>query len=155
MRIACAFVAAAALLLSGVAAEATESKASATSTLSADALWAKVGDFCGIGNWLAAVEKCELSADGKMRTLSLKGGGTVVEKLLRMNNKKRFYTYSIVKGPLPVAHYRSTISVSAHGKGSAVTWKGKYEPAAGTNPDDAKKAIDGLYAEGVKSLTAN
>jgi hypothetical protein len=155
MRIAFAFVAGAALLLSGVAAQATESKARATSTLSADALWAKVGDFCGIGNWLPAVEKCELSADGKIRTLSLKGGGTVVEKLVRMGTKKRFYTYSIVKGPLPVTHYRSTISVAAHGTGSAVTWKGKYDVAQGANPDDAKKTIDGLYAAGVKSLTTN
>jgi Polyketide cyclase / dehydrase and lipid transport len=155
MRIAFAFVAGATLLLSGVTAEATESKASAMSTLSADALWAKVGDFCGIGNWLPSVDKCELSADGKRRTLSLKGGGTIVEKLVKMNTQKRYYTYSIVKGPLPVTHYRSTISVAAHGTGSVVTWKGKYDVAQGGNADDTKKTVDGLYASGVKSLTTN
>jgi hypothetical protein len=155
MRIAFAFVAGAALLMSGVAAEATESKASATSTLSADALWAKVGDFCGIGNWLPSVDKCELSADGKMRTLSLKGGGTIVEKLVRMNAKRRSYTYSIVNGPLPVTHYRSTISVAGQGTGSVVTWKGRYGVAQGANADDTKKSVDDLYAAGVKSLTTN
>ena len=37
---------------------------------------AKIGDFCGIGKWHPAIEKCVLSADGKQRTLSLNGGGT-------------------------------------------------------------------------------
>src|SRR6266446_4231052 len=82
MGIRTAVAAGAALLLSGLAAQALESTATATSKLSADALWAKIGDFCGIAKWHPAVEKCELSADGKTRTLSLKGGGTIVEALV-------------------------------------------------------------------------
>ncbi len=63
MGIRCAVVAGAALLLSGFTAQALESSAKAASKLSADALWAKIGDFCGISKWHPAVEKCELSAD--------------------------------------------------------------------------------------------
>lgn len=33
----------------------------------------KVGDFGAIAYWHPAVEKCVLSADGKQRTLSVKG----------------------------------------------------------------------------------
>ena len=46
-----------------------------TSSMSPEALWKKIGGFCGISNWHPAFEKCVLSADGKQRTLSIKGGG--------------------------------------------------------------------------------
>jgi hypothetical protein len=154
MRIKTAVAAGIALLLSGLAAEALESSAKATSKLSADALWAKVGDFCGISKWHPALEKCELSADGKMRTLTLKGGGTIVESLVKMDAAGRSYSYAIVSGPLPVANYTSTISVAPDGAGSIVTWAGKYD-AKGASDADAKKAIDGVYESGVKALTAN
>jgi hypothetical protein len=154
MRIAIAAAAVSALLLTGMTAQAVESSARATSNLPPDALWAKIGDFCGIGKWHPAIEKCELSADGKTRTLSLKGGGTIVEKLTKMDPARHAYSYSIVSGPLPVAHYRSTISVAARGKGSVVKWVGKYD-AKGASDADAKKAIDGVYDSGLKALTTN
>ena len=154
MGIRTAVAAGAALLLSGLAAQALESTAKAASKLSADALWAKIGDFCGIAKWHPAFEKCELSADGKTRTLSLKGGGTIVEALVKMDAAGRSYTYSIVSGPLPVANYTSTISVAADGAGSTVTWVGKYD-AKGASDADSMKAIDGVYDSGLKALTAN
>ncbi|MGA7518483.1 MAG: SRPBCC family protein, partial [Pseudolabrys sp.] len=94
MRITAAIAAGAVLLLSGLTAQALESSAKTASKLSADAVWSKIGDFCGISNWHPAVEKCELSADGKTRTLSLKGGGTIVEALVKMDAAGHSYTYS-------------------------------------------------------------
>jgi hypothetical protein len=142
-----------ALLLSGTAAHAVQSTARATSNLPPDRMWAKIGDFCGIGHWHPAIENCELSPDGKTRTLSLKGGGTIVEKLVKMDPVHHSYTYSIVSGPLPVTNYRSTLSVAPKGKGSVVKWVGKYD-AKGASKADAKKAIDGVYDSGLKALTA-
>jgi hypothetical protein len=153
MGIRTAVVAAAALLLSGLTAQALESSAKAASKLSADALWAKIGDFCGIAKWHPAIEKCELSADGKTRTLSVRGGGTIVEALVKMDPAARSYTYAIVSGPLPVANYTSTISVAADGAGSTVTWAGKYD-AKGASDADTIKTIDGVYDAGLKALTA-
>jgi Polyketide cyclase / dehydrase and lipid transport len=147
-----AVAAGAALLMSGLAAHALDTSAKASSKLSADALWAKIGDFCGIGKWHPAVEKCELSADGKTRTLSLKGGGTIVEALVKMDAAGRAYTYSIVSAPIPVANYTSTIAVSADGAGSVVNWSGKYD-AKGASDADAQKVIQGIYDAGLKALT--
>lgn len=147
-----AVAAGAALLMSGLAAHALDTSAKASSKLSADAVWAKIGDFCGISKWHPAVEKCELSADGKTRTLSLKGGGTIVEALVKMDTAGKSYTYSIVNSPLPVANYTSTISVSADGAGSALTWTGKYD-AKGAPDADAMKIIQGIYDAGLKALT--
>jgi Polyketide cyclase / dehydrase and lipid transport len=146
-----AAVAASLLALTAVPAFAIESSIKGSSTASADAVWAKIGDFCGIGKWHPAIEKCVLSADGKERTLSLKGGGTVVEKLEKRDDAAHSYTYSIVSGPLPVANYTSTISVAAAGTGSTITWSGKYD-AKGASDADAKKTIDGVYQGGIDQL---
>ena len=151
MRIATISAAVAALLTSTGAGFALDSGVTMTSSMSPDALWKKIGDFCGIGDWHPAVEKCVLSADGKQRTLSLKGGGTIVEALEGVDNANHAYTYTILSGPLPVANYHSTISVSADPKGSAVKWVGTYD-AKGATDADAKKVIDGIYEAGEKAL---
>jgi hypothetical protein len=152
MQIRIAVAAGAALLMSGFAAHALDTSAKVTSKLSADALWAKIGDFCGIAKWHPALEKCELSADGKTRTLSLKGGGTIVEALTKLDAAGKSYTYSIISGPLPVANYSSTITVSVDDAGSVVTWTGKYD-AKGAPDADAQKVIQGVYDSGLKGLT--
>ncbi len=142
---------AAALLLTGLSASALESRYKATSAKSAAEVWTKVGDFCGISNWHPAVEKCELSSDGKERTLTLKGGGTIVEDLVTWKAKGHSYTYTIKSGPLPVANYISTLKVEPHGAGSVIVWSGHYK-AKGAPPAKAKEAIDGVYKGGADAL---
>jgi hypothetical protein len=140
--------------ISTTTALALDSSVTMTSSMSTDALWKKVGDFCGISSWHPAIEKCVLSADGKQRTLSLKGGGTIVEALENWDNANHSYKYTILSGPLPVANYHSTISVTGDAKGSALKWTGTYD-AKGAPDADAKKAIDGVYETGAKVLTGS
>jgi hypothetical protein len=151
MRIATISAAAATLLISSGAVFALDSDVTMTTSTPPGALWKKVGDFCGIGDWHPAVEKCVLSPDGKQRTLSLRGGGTLVEALESVDNASHTYTYTILSGPLPVANYHSTISVSPDPKGSSIKWVGKYD-AKGAPDADAKKVIDGIYEGGEKAL---
>lgn len=143
-----------ALGISTAPAFALDSSVTMTSSTSADALWKKVGNFCGIAAWHPGIEKCVLSADGKQRTLSLKGGGTIVEALEKWDDANRSYSYTIVSGPLPVANYHSTLGVSADPKGSALKWMGTYD-AKGAPDADVKKTIDGIYEAGVKALTGS
>jgi hypothetical protein len=149
MRIAAISIAA--ILLSTGAAFALDSSVIMTSSMSPDALWTKVGDFCGIGDWHPAVEKCVLNADGKERTLALKGGGEIVERLKSVDDANHTYTYTIRSSPLPVTNYRSTINVSPDPKGSSIKWVGTYD-AKGASHADAKKVIDGIYEAGEKAL---
>jgi hypothetical protein len=149
MRVAA--ISTAAVLLSAGAAFALDSSVIMTSSMSPDALWKKVGGFCGIRDWHPAAEKCVLSADGKQRTISLKGGGTLVEGLESVDDANHTYTYTILSGPLPVANYHSTISVLPDAKGSSLKWVGKYD-AKGASDADAKKVIDGIYEAGEKAL---
>ena len=120
---------------------------------SPEAVWKTVGGFCGIGDWHPVIEKCVLSKkDGKEeRTLSLKGGGTIVEQEQSRNDKKMDYTYTILSGPLPVEDYKSTIMVEKDGSGSKVTWTGNFK-AKGAPDDKAKVAIAGVYDAGLKGI---
>jgi hypothetical protein len=149
MRIYLPFAAVSALLLCASSAFALESSLTASSTLAPDALWKKVGDFCGIAAWHPAISGCKLTDNGKRRILTLKdGGGVIVEKLIKRDDAHHSYSYKIISSPLPVADYHSTISVTS-GKdgGSDFKWSGKYL-AKGTASADAKKTIDGIYQAG-------
>lgn len=156
MRNSCGALVGAVLLFAGTSAQAVESKVREVSPQSVDAVWQKIGDFCGIASWHPAIAKCNLSADKKQRTLTLKNGAVIVERLLRWNDTRHSYTYRGVSGPLPIAHYVSTIRVTPNraGKGSLITWSGHYD-AKGASDADAKKIIDGIYAAGLKELAGH
>lgn len=116
--------------------------------------WAIIGDFCGIQTWHPAVETCTLSdKDGaKLRTLALKGGGTIVEKLESWDDEKHAYTYSIVESPLPVSNYSSTLSVKADDDGGAgIRWVGTFD-AKGATDEEAKAVIEGIYEAGLNAI---
>ncbi len=152
MRIILPFAAGAALLLCGSSAFALESSVTVASTLSPDALWKKVGDFCGIAAWHPAIAGCRLTDNGKRRYLTLKdGGGVIVERLTRRDDARHTYSYKIISSPLPVADYHSTISVMSAKDGSDFHWSGKYL-AKGTSSADAKKTVDGIYQAGADAI---
>ena len=119
-----------------------------------EAAWAAIGEFCEISSWHPAVEKCELSEkDGKtLRTLSLKGGGTILEELVEFDADDRSYTYIILESPLPVANYKSTIEVEDDG-GTVIEWAGSFD-AKGAPDADAVAVIEGIYDAGLTSLAA-
>jgi Polyketide cyclase / dehydrase and lipid transport. len=99
-------------------------------------VWSTIAEFCSIGDWHPAIAKCELSKqDGNdVRTLSLKGGGTIVEERLSRDDKAMDYTYKILKSPLPIDNYKSTIMVEPSSGGSKVTWKGNFDARARRTP---------------------
>lgn len=118
---------------------------------SADQVWSMVGRFNALPDWHPAVEKSELTEAGQMRTLSLVGGGKIVEKLEKVDDNSRTYTYSIVDSPLPVANYTATIKVTGHGDNSTVEWSSEFD-SAGASPEDAMKAIQDVYQAGFDNL---
>lgn len=121
----------------------------------AKTVWAVIGNFNALPDWHPAVEKSELkSKDGDtLRKLSLVGGGTIEEKLEKIDDKERRYTYSIVSGPLPVSNYTATLKVreAETGTGCTVEWSSEFE-AKGTPEGDAIAAIRGIYEAGFENL---
>ena len=142
-------------VLFGSSAMALDVKKSLDVAAAPDAVWKAIGDFCGIGTWHPAVEKCELQQkDGKtFRLLSLKGGGQILEQQSAWDDVAHSYGYTIVESPLPVANYASTLSVAANGSGSTITWVGQFD--AKDAPDDkAKEVIGGIYDAGLAGIAA-
>jgi hypothetical protein len=118
------------------------------------AVWAMIGSFCAIENWLPPVGTC--SEDGgtpPTRTLVTRDGtATFVERQTARSDSETFYSYVFVSSPLPVSRYASSIRVTANGQGeSTVTWSGTYTPDAGKE-SEAAAALDGIYASGLESI---
>jgi hypothetical protein len=63
-------------------------------------VWLDIGGFCGIDDWHPAVADCtDKRADGVLqRTLSLEGGGTIIEN--QTDHDGLSYSYDIVESPL-------------------------------------------------------
>ena len=140
--------------LAGVGgAMALDAKVAKDTTAFADAAWAAIGDFCGIGQWHPVVEKCEISnKDGATyRTLSLKGGGKIYEKQVAFDAAKMTYTYTIEDSPLPVKNYKSTMRVAAKDKGATIEWSGSFDAKDATDAD-AVKTMMGVYEAGITAL---
>lgn len=121
------------------------------------ALWEKVGGWCAIQDWHPAVEKCEESKEGDdtYRTLTLKGGGTIKEKLVDTGTTS--YRYEIIESPLPVKNYEAQFSVTPDDDDLDeinVVWSATYDPADGKDDKEARKTIDGIFKDGIDSIKA-
>jgi mxaD protein len=131
----------------------------------ADKVWDTVKDFNALNTWHPAVEKDEIvegtnNTVGAVRLLSLKGGGTIKEKLLRFNPANHTFSYAIVEGVIPVSDYRSRLAVRSAGDNkSTVVWSGRFKrkntgdnPADNENDKTAVDTISGVYKGGLDNL---
>jgi hypothetical protein len=118
--------------------------------VSADEAWQMIGGFNALPDWHPAVENSELTEEGQVRTLSLAGGGSIVEKLEKIDDKARTYTYSIINSPLPLSNYTSTITVRDTDDGAVVDWSSEFDPIGAEN--DAMNAVQGIYQAGFDNL---
>lgn len=120
--------------------------------MSADEVWKLIGQFNALPDWHPAISSSKLEDGGRIRRLSLFGGGEVVERLEQIEPGDRLYRYSIVSGPLPVANYTATLRVKEDGKGkSVIEWSSEFEPA-GASENDAMSAIQDVYRMGLDNL---
>lgn len=120
--------------------------------MSADEVWQMIGQFNALPDWHPAVSSSKLEDGGRIRRLSLLGGGEIVERLEQIDDEDRLYRYSIISGPLPVANYTATLRVKEDGKGKAVVeWTGEFDPS-GVTETDATSAVQDIYQMGFDNL---
>jgi hypothetical protein len=116
-------------------------------------VWAVVGEFCAIQNWHPAVAKCEETKEGDVtfRTLTLKDGGKIKEKLT--GTEATAYTYEIVESPLPVKNYKSKLwlEVDDEPDRTIIYWQSDFD-ANGKSDEEAKKIMTGILGDGVKGI---
>jgi mxaD protein len=151
--------------LSAAAAPELQVKKSVTIGAPADKVWDAVKNFNELNTWHPAVASDEIvsgtnNTPGAVRLLTLKGGGTIKEKLLQFDASGHRFRYSIVEGVLPVSHYTSSLVVtSVANDKTLVTWSGRFKrknvgdnPADNENDKAATDAITGVYQSGLDNL---
>ncbi len=129
-----------------------------------DKVWKVIGNFQDM-SWHPAVTKVEGQGGNDAnatRTLTLKSGGTIAEKLDGYNAAKMTYKYEITGVDvkvLPVNNYSSSLSVKDSGGKSTVEWKGAFyrgfmnnDPPPELNDEAAVKAVTGVYRTGLDAL---
>ena len=122
---------------------------------SADEVWNTIGDFNGLPKFVTAITKSavEGSGVGAVRNLKLQDSDTpIIERLERLDEKARTLSYSIIKSPLPLADYISTMEVrSLDEKRCELTWWSTFEPR-GIPEAEALKIVEGIYSMGFDGL---
>jgi dienelactone hydrolase len=138
-----------AAVISANSALGLESTITVRSSLSASDLWSKIGDFCGVTAWDPAVERCDLSADGKKRTVVFFGGvGSVAATLEDWDDSNRSFSWAANAAFAPISNYRARVRVLAEGPGSTLQLAASYE-ANGISDAEAKKVIDDAIYRGL------
>jgi len=132
-------------------------------------VWAIVKDFGNMQSWHPGIasDKLEQKKDdnGEMatfRTLTLKSGGDIYEKLRSADDAAMKLKYEIVSGVAPVADYNAFMTVTAGpGAGeSTVTWVGRFYRTyklnppipAGQDDETAVKFVTDVYDAGLAGL---
>ncbi|MGZ5863718.1 MAG: SRPBCC family protein [Methyloceanibacter sp.] len=117
-------------------------------------VWAVAGEFCTIKDWYAEiVTNCveEKDGDAVIRTLTLKDGGKIKEKLTAKDDLS--YSYEIVESPLPVKNYKAKLWVEEDDEPdrTVIYWQADFD-ANGASDDEAKKKITTILQGGVKGI---
>jgi mxaD protein len=111
---------------------------------SPEAVWALAGDFGGIAGWMPGMESCRV--EGENRILETMGM-TITETLIARDDAARAITYAITDG-VPVESHQATITVTAAGDGSHVTW------VVDAAPDEMADLMLAVYQQSLKALKA-
>jgi hypothetical protein len=116
-------------------------------------IWEVVGGFCAIKDWHPAVAECEEAKEGDVtfRTLTLKDGGKIKEKLTATEDVS--YSYEIIESPFPVENYKAKLwlEVDDEPDRSVLLWQAEFDPK-GASEEDAKKLIADIFAAGLKGI---
>lgn len=145
----------------------------------ADKVWNIIKNYDDL-SWLPAIASVSAkggNAEGAIRELTLKEGGTITEELKKYDAAKMMYAYKITemstketithsgqeeKVPvLPVGNYAADIQVKADGANAEVVWKAGYyraymnnNPPSQLNEEAANSAVEHIFSAGLANLKA-
>jgi uncharacterized membrane protein len=109
---------------------------------SADDVWAVVGDFGGIAEWMPGMDSCRVEGENRiLETMGL----TITERLVSKDDDARVLTYSIVDGA-PVESHLGVITVTPTGDTTHVTWE------VTATPDDMTGFLTTTYQGALDQL---
>ena len=119
--------------------------------MSAEEVWAVIGDFSGIRKWATLVEKATTreTPKGKVRTLTMPGGRTVEELLIDQDDLS--YTYSLDRPDMNA--YRSTVSVEPTGtRTSRIVLVARFDPKDPEQTEALKEGFGKFHRGNLKAM---
>ena len=131
--------------------------ASGTIPAPVDDVWAVVGDFGRIADWLPPLASSGLAHGatgnqvGDVRQCTIDGGPTLAETQTARSEADYTYSYAIPEGPLPMMNYQSTIQLRPDGDQTILEWTSTFEPEAGKE-DELTGMIESVYLAGIDHL---
>ncbi|MGW3076348.1 MULTISPECIES: SRPBCC family protein [unclassified Kitasatospora] len=117
-------------------------------------VWALIGGFDALPDWLPYIPESVASEGGRVRSLKNPEGEVIVERLVDFNETERHYSYAILQAPFPVDGYVSTLRVHAvpgRDDVAEVQWSGRFNPKGATE-QEVVDLFHGIYADGLDAL---
>ncbi|ANY25144.1 SRPBCC family protein [Gordonia terrae] len=118
---------------------------------SAEAVWAWIGDTGGVAAWIPAIDASRM--DGDVRHVVFTDGAPARERIVAFDEEARTYSYEYIDGPLPLEHYRSTVSVAADGDDHCtVRWSAEFGAESAEVEAELATAIEAIYSAALDEL---
>ncbi len=120
-------------------------------------VWAVVGDFGGIAQWLPPLAKSSLEPGstgdnvGDVRQVTIEGGPTFAEVQTARSDAAHTLTYTVPESPMPMRGYESTIELSDKGENTAIAWSCTFELDSGQEGELVDE-VSSIYRAGIDSL---
>ncbi|MET0729364.1 MAG: SRPBCC family protein [Acidimicrobiales bacterium] len=106
-------------------------------------VWAVVGRFDGVEEWMPGIDACEMEGDvRKFQSMGVEAR----ERLLSRDDDARTLSYSLIEGPVPVEHHVATITVTPDGERARLEWA--YE----VRPDELEAIFGPVYESSAQAV---
>jgi hypothetical protein len=130
-----------------------------------EAVWALLENFGDVSRWHPDVPESRIEDGGAgrkwgdIRSIKLRDGTPIREKLLAISDALKSYTYSVIEAPLPIRNHSSTVSLSATPDNrTAITWTADFIVDDGIDAAaiaaGVKAGVIDLGFEGLKATVA-
>ena len=124
--------------------------------VSADNVWKTISEFKEVERfapWVAS-SSVEGTGEGAKRTIIMKDGVQLLERLERLDEQKRILRFSIIdsSSPLPFKNYIGTLQVQALSENQCeVQWLSNFE-VQGIPEVDIIAKIEGMHSLAIKEI---
>jgi hypothetical protein len=122
-----------------------------------DEVWAVVGDFGGIAQWLPPLASSGLASGatgrqvGDVRQCTIDNGPSLTENQTARSDADYTYSYAILESPLPLKDYQSTITLQDKGGQTMMEWSATFDPDPGKE-EELAGMVKGIYQAGIDNL---
>lgn len=120
--------------------------------VSAETVWAIVGDFGGLATWHPYVPNCELSEDGLVRTIAIPPT-PAVERLDAAASGPMLHVYTVDAGPMPMTDYRAEMGVREEEGGALLFYRSTSEPV-GVDAAKLEAMLRKFFEAGFQAVAA-